>query len=205
MTPRPGPHRHDRREGEGYGGLQAPTRCVCEHHAGYLMRTGSIARADSRREGFDQRRVRAESNLTKSDQIAKSRGSEQSEPSLFLAERACSSRSQRWSVPGSNRRPPACKAGALPTELTPRGLDSSGIKGLLGLARTGRGYKNGLRGYNLAAERRHPPDCRSSAPPFKVTKAPMNNTTVPVESTWTDRVPDLASGGHHCYDDDPWH
>ena len=25
-----------------------------------------------------------------------------------------------WSVPGSNRRPPACKAGALPTELTPR-------------------------------------------------------------------------------------
>ena len=26
----------------------------------------------------------------------------------------------RWSVPGSNRRPPACKAGALPTELTPR-------------------------------------------------------------------------------------
>jgi integrase len=26
----------------------------------------------------------------------------------------------RWSVPGSNRRPPACKAGALPAELTPR-------------------------------------------------------------------------------------
>jgi integrase len=25
-----------------------------------------------------------------------------------------------WSVPGSNRRPPACKAGALPAELTPR-------------------------------------------------------------------------------------
>jgi hypothetical protein len=24
-----------------------------------------------------------------------------------------------WSVPGSNRRPPACKAGALPAELTP--------------------------------------------------------------------------------------
>jgi Phage integrase family len=27
---------------------------------------------------------------------------------------------ERWSVPGSNRRPPACKAGALPAELTPR-------------------------------------------------------------------------------------
>jgi hypothetical protein len=25
-----------------------------------------------------------------------------------------------WSQPGSNRRPPACKAGALPTELWPR-------------------------------------------------------------------------------------
>jgi hypothetical protein len=28
---------------------------------------------------------------------------------------------EEWSVPGSNRRPPACKAGALPAELTPRG------------------------------------------------------------------------------------
>jgi integrase len=28
----------------------------------------------------------------------------------------------RWSVPGSNRRPPACKAGALPAELTPRAV-----------------------------------------------------------------------------------
>jgi integrase len=27
---------------------------------------------------------------------------------------------EEWSVPGSNRRPPACKAGALPAELTPR-------------------------------------------------------------------------------------
>jgi integrase len=27
---------------------------------------------------------------------------------------------EAWSVPGSNRRPPACKAGALPAELTPR-------------------------------------------------------------------------------------
>ena len=34
-----------------------------------------------------------------------------------------------WSVPGSNRRPPACKAGALPTELTPRGLYPSGFAG----------------------------------------------------------------------------
>ena len=27
---------------------------------------------------------------------------------------------EEWSVPGSNRRPPACKAGALPAELTPQ-------------------------------------------------------------------------------------
>ena len=36
--------------------------------------------------------------------------------------------------------PPACKAGALPTELTPRSLDFSGIAGSLDLARTGRVY-----------------------------------------------------------------
>ena len=30
-------------------------------------------------------------------------------------------------MPGSNRRPPACKAGALPTELTPRSLYCSGV------------------------------------------------------------------------------
>lgn len=34
----------------------------------------------------------------------------------------------QWSQPGSNRRPPACKAGALPTELWPRNIgdDSRG-------------------------------------------------------------------------------
>src|SRR6185503_14033885 len=30
-----------------------------------------------------------------------------------------------WSQTGSNRRPPACKAGALPTELWPRGISST--------------------------------------------------------------------------------
>ena len=30
-----------------------------------------------------------------------------------------------WSQPGSNRRPPACKAGALPAELWPLGTDVS--------------------------------------------------------------------------------
>jgi hypothetical protein len=30
----------------------------------------------------------------------------------------------RWAVTGSNRRPPACKAGALPAELTARGAPS---------------------------------------------------------------------------------
>jgi hypothetical protein len=29
---------------------------------------------------------------------------------------------RRWAVPGSNQRPPACKAGALPTELTALGV-----------------------------------------------------------------------------------
>ena len=34
---------------------------------------------------------------------------------------------------GSNRRPPACKAGALPAELIPRFYYSSCVKGLVGL------------------------------------------------------------------------
>ena len=36
---------------------------------------------------------------------------------------------QLWAVPGSNRRPPACKAGALPTELTARWNDLPGRRG----------------------------------------------------------------------------
>src|ERR1041384_6321037 len=39
---------------------------------------------------------------------------------LFLADEH---RSCWWSQTGSNRRPPACKAGALPTELWPRSED----------------------------------------------------------------------------------
>jgi hypothetical protein len=38
-----------------------------------------------------------------------------------------------WSQPGSNRRPPACKAGALPAELWP--LCSGRLPGLVGLGR----------------------------------------------------------------------
>ena len=33
----------------------------------------------------------------------------------------------RWAVTGSNRRPPACKAGALPAELTARRVERSGF------------------------------------------------------------------------------
>ena len=42
---------------------------------------------------------------------------------------------------------------------------------------------------------------------FKVTTAPMNSTRarrVHLDGQ-RDRVPDLASGGHHCYHDDPRH
>ena len=37
---------------------------------------------------------------------------------------ACSHAFVRWRLRDSNSRPPACKAGALPTELSPHGLDS---------------------------------------------------------------------------------
>ena len=33
-----------------------------------------------------------------------------------------------WSRPGSNRRPPACKAGALPVELLPRNMGTDGFE-----------------------------------------------------------------------------
>ena len=42
-----------------------------------------------------------------------------SAPNCFLIARS-SSHGKWWSQTGSNRRPPACKAGALPTELWPR-------------------------------------------------------------------------------------
>ena len=45
-------------------------------------------------------------------------------PLVFL----CRSREHPWRQSDSNRRPPACKAGALPTELCPRmGLDSTSL------------------------------------------------------------------------------
>ena len=87
-----------------------------------------------------RRRLRP-SNLTRSDLGPKYRGLGAIRALTCSGGAACSSHSRRWSVPGSNRRPPACKAGALPTELTPRGANSSGIPGLLGLARGGRVYE----------------------------------------------------------------
>ena len=40
-----------------------------------------------------------------------------------------------WSQTGSNRRPPACKAGALPTELWPRSYGTEAEAGMVGLGR----------------------------------------------------------------------
>jgi hypothetical protein len=83
--------------------------CPSEHHARHLCaRVRSCARP-RRRQGFDRRRVRGESNLTKSDQIAKSRGLGAIRALSCVRQTACSSRLRGWSVPGSNRRPPACK------------------------------------------------------------------------------------------------
>ena len=47
-------------------------------------------------------------------------------PRVALTEASlCATRAHlKWSVPGSNRRPPPCKGGALPAELTPRSAPS---------------------------------------------------------------------------------
>ena len=41
-----------------------------------------------------------------------------------------------WRMTGSNRRPPACKAGALPAELIPHLGDANNLVGLVGLEPT---------------------------------------------------------------------
>jgi hypothetical protein len=42
-----------------------------------------------------------------------------------------------WAVTGSNRRPPACKAGALPAELTARAVLSVALEAEVGFAGLG--------------------------------------------------------------------
>ena len=59
--------------------------------------------------GFDRRRLRAEPNLTKSDMGAEVGGLGTIRALSRVPQTACSSRLRGWSVPGSNRRPPACK------------------------------------------------------------------------------------------------
>ena len=58
-------------------------------------------------------------------------------------------------MPGSNRRPPACKAGALPTELTPRSPHSSGIAGSPRLRENGLWLQKRPPWLHLAFEMRH--------------------------------------------------
>ncbi len=51
----------------------------------------------------------------------------------------------QWSQPGSNRRPPACKAGALPTELWPRRRSSvPPVSGWIAALTRGQGAHNGF-------------------------------------------------------------
>src|ERR1051325_6799468 len=75
--------------------------------------------------GFRPRRLfRIDPLFTMSDSTRADAGRPEPKASgarnLFLADEH---RSCWWSQTGSNRRPPACKAGALPTELWPRSED----------------------------------------------------------------------------------
>jgi hypothetical protein len=65
------------------------------------------------------RRVKRAPELGVPERCSNSR-SRASVPPRLATERACLQALSRWAVPGSNQRPPACKAGALPTELTAR-------------------------------------------------------------------------------------
>ena len=66
-----------------------------------------------------------------------------------------------WSVSGSNRRPPACKAGALPAELTPRLFPrppAAYIRCAPALGRSGATLKPGRQTAQGAARSVRPPE-----------------------------------------------
>ena len=70
--------------------------------------------------------------------------------------RAASGYVELWAVTGSNRRPPACKAGALPAELTARALSSVALAaevGSSGLGRIGHGSNPKPKEIIMAAKR----------------------------------------------------
>ena len=69
------------------------------------------------------------SNLLKNEQPYRSQRIKPESGTKHMLTHVCSllswcgvMRSKWWRLTGSNRRPPACKAGALPAELNPRGL-----------------------------------------------------------------------------------
>ena len=78
----------------------------------------------------------------------------------------------RWAVTGSNRRPPACKAGALPAELTARALQSTSAaeRGLAALGRCGSltdriaTKSSWLRGASRTSSRRLPAELTARVP-----------------------------------------
>src|SRR5919201_94986 len=70
----------------------------------YVFRDEAIKQGDARRSG----------------RAPRGRGVRRLEPAARVrCERTCAT-GVTWAVPGSNQRPPACKAGALPAELTAR-------------------------------------------------------------------------------------
>src|SRR3954453_6152059 len=69
------------------------------------------------------------------------------------------SKNREWSLPGSNRRPPPCKGGALPTELRPLGSN--------GTARTAENAQAAAGG---AARPRLPPARLAAFLPLRTTE-----------------------------------
>src|SRR5262249_34665182 len=72
-------------------------------------------------------------------------------PTPYTRPPARQSGKREWAVPGSNQRPPRCKRGALPTELTALG---QGIIACAGPERWERRWQNALHGRVSALARR---------------------------------------------------
>jgi hypothetical protein len=73
----------------------------------------------------------------------------------------------QWSQPGSNRRPPACKAGALPTELWPRWVESNGAEAVICPPTLRRGVEPLQSGRQAPGARSMPWAPRSKTPPLQ--------------------------------------
>ena len=136
--------------GSARGGGGRPTTCRGRHNATQWASSAESPRRGSLLRPGGYWRLAAQPRSARSSRIfaMTSSATATGTPSQGRCRRRIHLLMRRWSVPGSNRRPPACKAGALPTELTPRRHEDSGIRRRFRQARW-RGRRGARRRYTV--------------------------------------------------------